>query len=364
MADTPTQAPAAATPPPAPAAAATEPPKASPFNAQAALDNATPEELDMILQGLEENRGTPPAETATPVAEAPKPEVEKPAAEVDEDDELETGVDDEHLPKRIRVGVEGDPILARALLLRKKEPGISFMEAWKRAGGKVDTAPAEAPKPQEQAPQPPPAHPRVVEIDSTITQLRAQQKEARAAYEYGKADDLGDQILDLVRERAEVNADYRASLKESAALDRQVQESEVAAIAQYPDAGKEGTPLYDELVRENIFMREVKPDFFNDPKFPLKLIEQVKARRPELFEKAAPPPAAAPQPALRVLPPVAAPPVTGAAPVSGTATTTVLPSITSEQGLAEFEKLTPEEQSEVLVEIERQHAQRHKARAG
>ena len=359
MADTPTQAPAAATPPPAPAAAATEPPRTSPFNAQAALDNATPEELDMILQGLEENRGTPPAETAAeppaqPVAEAPPVEqIEQPAPEPEE-----------KLANNFRFHTE-DPVQQRFFKLLKAEPGTPIPELWKRAGGKVDTAPVEAPKPQEQAPQPPPAHPRVVEIDSTITQLRAQQKEARAAYEYGKADDLGDQILDLVRERAEVNADYRASLKESAALDRQVQESEVAAIAQYPDAGKEGTPLYDELVRENIFMREVKPDFFNDPKFPLKLIEQVKARRPELFEKAAPTPAAAPQPALRVLPPpVAAPPVTGAAPVSGTATTTVLPSITSEQGLAEFEKLTPEEQSEVLVEIERQHAQRHKARAG
>jgi len=62
------------------------------------------------------------------------------------------------------------------------------------------------------------------------------------------------------------------------AYDRAYADATAKAIAMYPDADKEGTPLYQALVAENLRLRKVDPKFFDDPAFPLMMAAKVAAQ--------------------------------------------------------------------------------------
>jgi hypothetical protein len=280
------------------------------------------------VKDAEPTQEAAPAPLATPAAQEPP----KPTDETQE----------EEITRNFRFHTE-DATMSAFLKLLKAEPGVNPVEAWKRAGGKMPDA-AEGATPETKAePQEPsaPAQPepsgKVAELTAKLAGLKAARKEARAAYEYGQADDIQDQIDDAQRAltRAEFDAE-RDAVAESA-YTTQLNAARAKVIAEFPSVNDPNSPLHQEMVRENAFLAQTNPGFFDSPEFPLELVKSVKARRPDLFAQA-PKTGEPPKPAPKVVQPVLKDPVggvvpgdAGAAPLDRTAALSAIDSLSPEQ---------------------------------
>lgn len=351
---------------PPPAAAAPEKVAVTPEAANAQIEAS--ESFDELAAHLdraealrEEAESQPEAEAAaaapTPAASAAKPAdgasapstaaAPAPAEPGSEDETFEDGGD--KFTKNFRLHTT-DPARSRFLKLLKAEPGANPIELAQRAGYTPPATAAAAPATAAPAAAP------VQTIDAVLQPLRdeiaalsAQKRTAREAYEFDKVDEIADQILEkrLALDRKQSELEQEASFQEE--YDGGYQGAKAAAIAQYPDTGKRGTPQYEEIMRERAYLEQTEPGFFDDPQYPLELVKRLEVRRPDLFKSgaapAAAPAAAAPVPAATVTPPSSAAAKQPARPVGAIAAgseTTTTP-LTKQTAIAEIDNLSPEE---------------------
>jgi hypothetical protein len=116
-----------------------------------------------------------------------------------------------------------------------------------------------------------------------IATLKAKRKEHRAAFEYDEADTVQDEITDLERKLIRAEFEEEKQAERAANFTKLHTEARADVIKQFPDAGKKDSALYAELLRENAFIASTEPEFFENPAFPLELVNRVKTRRPDLF---------------------------------------------------------------------------------
>jgi hypothetical protein len=326
-------APASATPPPAATDGAPTPPEA--ISTESAIEQIDGEEnFEALSAMLDEANKPKPPKPETSSAEAPTPPPAEPVAtppasgaptpppaaaapgapavEPGEDEVIEGA--EENLPKNFRFHTE-DPQRSRYLKLLRQRPEANPIDLAREVGYQLPASAAAAAAPAAPTPKEDPLKGLRAEIDA----LKEQKKTARAAYEFDKVDELQDQILEktlkLEREQAELDATEHFE----AEYQGQYVEARQQAIAKYPDTAKKGTPQAEEVARERAFLEQTEPGFFDDPDYPLALLERLEKRRPDLFKATAPasatPPAAPPPPPPVVTPPPNATPKNAARPV-------------------------------------------------
>jgi hypothetical protein len=269
--------------------------------------------LQALLEGDDSSTRTKPdadsakasgkAAAKAPNAAAPAPQSQPaPAAEPGEDDTIEEA-GDERLPKNFRFHTE-NPQRSRYLKLLRQQPEANPIDLAVQAGYTPSQAKVEA---AAAAAAPAPAVPaEITTLKDEIAALKAKKAEHKAAYEFGEADDVNDQILEktlkLQRREDEIEAEQ--------AFQQEYQGQYVTARTQasqkYPDALKKGTPQFEEVVRERAYLEQTEPGFFDNPEYPTALIERLEKRRPDLFKGAAAPAPAGSQPAAPA--PVVTPP--------------------------------------------------------
>lgn len=286
-----------------------------------------------------------PAPSATPAAAAAEP------GSVDENEtfEAEGG---EKFTKNFRLHTT-DPARSRYLKLLSKEPGANPIDLALRAGYTLPASAAPAPA---AAPATAPAQ-TIDEVlkpqTDEIAALQAQKKAHREAYEFDKADEIGEQILDkrLAVERRRSELEQEASFAEEFNVGYGA--AKTAAFQQYPDMTKPGTAQHGAIMRERAFLEETEPGFFDNPAYPLELIKRLEDSRPDLFKKPgaapAPTPAPAAAPAATVTPPPNAAPLQPARPVGAIVTgseTTTTP-LTKQAAIDKIDTLTPEQLTEL-----------------
>lgn len=166
--------------------------------------------------------------------------------------------------------------LTRRAMILADEHGIDLMDALNTlgAGGKLSEKPAEA-APAKKEPTP-------AEIDAQIKDLRVQRKEARDSINDPLADELNDQINDLLIERQNAlqrDAQVQQTQRETqGTLAQKVDASAQRAVVPYPDAGKEGTALFDAVEAESERLRAVNSPLLLDEDWPETVVAKIATR--------------------------------------------------------------------------------------
>jgi hypothetical protein len=287
---------------------------------------------------------TPAAPEPTPSgAQAPSPSSAAPPAEPGEDEVIEG---EEKLPKNFRFHTE-DKQRSRYLKLLRQRPEANPIELAREAGY---TLPTESTPAAPAAPTPPVD--TLQPLRKEIEDLKAKKKTHREAYEFDKVDEINETILEktleLQRKETEIADEqaFETEYRETFA------EARSEAVRMYPDTGKKDTAQFEELSRERSYLEVHEPGFFDDPNYPLALIERLEKRRPDLFRGAAPaaptPPAPVPPatPAAPTsTPPNAASPNKAARPVGAVepATSGSTTPLTKEETVKKIEEMSPEE---------------------
>lgn len=211
----------------------------------------------------------PPAET--PAEKTPASEVEV-ETETEEEQEQE---EDKGAPKRIRI--RSDKLSPRdfAIIRLADEKGITLAESETLLYG--DTQP-KATKPAEAVSQ----APTVADLEAKIAEATAAKAKARETMDLDALDRLNEEIVDLkfqVREtKAEI--DGRERTRKTEAVNKYLAaetEATNAMIGLFPDANKEGTPLFVALQEEAAKLRQDDPAFFHRPNWPKTLIFETAA---------------------------------------------------------------------------------------
>lgn len=180
------------------------------------------------------------------------------------DEEVDT---DKPAPKRIRVKVDHLSARDRAVTELMGREGLSMEEAFERVTGNKFGAPTAPPEPKTDTP--PVDTPTVAKQKETIAELRKQRTQAAKDFKLDEVD-----ALDLKIEEAREVLDELKLVERDTTREQQNQfmslrdESEARAIAAYPDANKEGTPLFKAIEADVERLKAVNPGFFNDPEWP------------------------------------------------------------------------------------------------
>lgn len=217
------------------------------------------------------------AETTTETAEAATEEA--PATEEQEQPPVKTEADGRKRVNIFRKNADGTFVhsdLTRRAMIMADEHGIDLIDALKTlgAGDKLSEKPAEA-APAKKEPTP-------AEIDAQIKDLREKRKEARESINDDLADKLNDEINDLVIERQNaLQRDVQAQQVQretQGTLAQKVDASAQRAVVPYPDAGKEGTALFDAVEAESERLRTINSPLLLDEDWPETVVAKIATR--------------------------------------------------------------------------------------
>lgn len=235
-----------------------------------------------------------PTDGATPPAAAPAPTPGE-----GEDDVIEE-TSGEKLPKNFRLHTE-NPQRSRFLKLLRQQPEANPIDLAKQVGYNLSAETAAA------APAPTPATDLLQPLRDEIAGLKSKKAELKAAYEFGQADDVNDQILEKTLELQR----REDEVQEGQAFEEEYRgvytEAREAALTKYPETATKGTPQFEEVQREVSFLERNEPGFFDDPNYPLELLVRLEKRRPDMFKGTTQVPPATPTPAVPPVQPVASP---------------------------------------------------------
>lgn len=361
--------PSSPTPPANPPAPTEAPPPVPPSNE--APKEKTPEEIlsEVNLTGMSDEQvadleSGDPARIAKAIG-APPPTEKKPEAQEPPASQQPAG---DQGPERISLKAIKDPKTRIALvsaISEFREGKFTSVEDAIASKLGIKTAPAEAP-PASQAPagekkggEAPPAAPvsdAVKAAEAKLADLQAKKEQAKAEYDYDKAESLNDEILEARLELRDAKRDAESHQATVAQFQAAEDASRARVMSIYGEHMTDPESAFNEEVDVQIMLAERKNDpILTKPDWPEKIAERVAKRlniTPAGDGKAAPAGTkGAPPPEDEIIPP---PPPRSiripGSPVAGGANTAAL---TPTQAMAELDKLNPQEREKVLELLER-----------
>jgi hypothetical protein len=166
----------------------------------------------------------------------------------------------------------------RAAMQFADESVIGVIEAYTRLFGEMPKAQV-TPGTKE---QPPEKEPTAAEIQQQILTLRQQRKDAAVGLDTIKANELTEQIEDLIDQRnaaTQLEAERgRAKQTEAERSQSEQLESMHRAGALFPDVTTDGTELHTAITLEIAKIERSNPMFFRDPEWPESLTAKLAAR--------------------------------------------------------------------------------------
>lgn len=200
-------------------------------------------------------------------------------------------------PKNFRFHSE-DPTERRFLRLLRQNPGANPIELARLAGYKGE-ATAAAPNPaQVEETQPTPQADPLKPFTDKVAELKQKLKEAEASY--SPTAEILDELQDAKLALRDAKEGFEMQTAAQADFARDYKAHRAEALKLCPESGQPGTPQAEEVRREILFLESTEPELFQNPDYPVKVLERVAKRRPELFKlapKAAPTTQTTPPPA-------------------------------------------------------------------
>jgi len=250
--------------------------------------------LESILEGAHD----PELEKKKPAQQQEKgkeikPTEEKPPVETKIDDPKPTEAEEvnldqeKELAKNYRFRTE-DPRMQKLLTLIRRNPDSNPVELAIQAGWEGPKATAAATEAQRQEQQQEtkretPPDSRVESAKQKVAELKTKLAEAEKNFE--STAEIMDQLQDAKLDLRDAERQVQAEAQSEAHFTAQWQSAEAEAIKLAPETGKPNTPQYEEIQREVAFLESQNSEILNDPRGPLKVLQRVMARRPDLFPK-------------------------------------------------------------------------------
>lgn len=213
-----------------------------------------------------------------------------PAPETNEDSTPEAAPadapEDRALPRNFRFRTE-DPQRARFYQLMRQHPDANPVDLARVAGYEADAgAPAEVEESVSEA-----ATPEADPLESLrdeIAGLVREKRVCREAYEFDRADEVGERLLDARLELERKTREVAATRVSQARYDSAYQDARSAAARLHPATAQPGTKQH-RLVRMLVAAKEQEaPEFFADPAYPLQLLGELERDFPEAFPRRSP----------------------------------------------------------------------------
>lgn len=217
-------------------------------------------------------------------------------------------------PNRVRLARFADN--DRQTILRATEKGIDLDAARAEliAEGVIKAEAAQQPNPDNRqaaangSPNPAQASDPIAKQQGVVADLEKQIEDAGAAFDTAALAKLNIQHNKALAELGRMEAKAVAAQSQAAATETQrnaglISESEKAAISMFPDAGKEGSPLYEAI--EDL-IDAAHPDAFKDPDWPVTFAARAASKigyKPSAAAAAQTPPPVVPRKPARPVPP-------------------------------------------------------------
>jgi hypothetical protein len=188
------------------------------------------------------------------------------------------------LPRNYRFRTE-DPQRARFYQLMRQHPEANPAELARLVGYAESTPPlssgeaAPTAQPQEADPLQP--------LRDEIAALAQQKRRHREAYEFDKADELGERLLEARLQLEHKTREVAETRGQQTRYDAAYTDARDEAARLHPAAAQPGSRQF-RLVRMLVAAKEQEsPEFFNDPAYPLRLLGELERDFPESFPRGA-----------------------------------------------------------------------------